>query len=97
MPVDVAAEVIANRALSSDYNVLALAAPQIAAAALADRLRGSVGGFKIGSRLFTSEGPAFVEELASRGVSGGGRSAEENSGLCSPPESGWFAHIFRSP
>ncbi|MBZ5558771.1 MAG: orotidine-5'-phosphate decarboxylase [Acidobacteriia bacterium] len=37
------------------------------ASALADRLRGAVGGFKIGSRLFTSEGPAFVEALASRG------------------------------
>src|SRR5581483_10069910 len=37
------------------------------ARAMADRLRGVVGGFKIGSRLFTSEGPAFVEELASRG------------------------------
>jgi orotidine-5'-phosphate decarboxylase len=34
---------------------------------LADTLRGAVGGFKIGSRLFTSEGPAFVEELAGRG------------------------------
>lgn len=34
---------------------------------LASQLRGAVGGFKIGSRLFTSEGPAFVEELASRG------------------------------
>jgi orotidine-5'-phosphate decarboxylase len=34
---------------------------------LADRLRGAVGGFKIGSRLFTSEGPGFVEELAGRG------------------------------
>jgi dihydroorotate dehydrogenase electron transfer subunit len=33
MPVDVAAEVIANRPLSGDYNVLALAAPAIAAAA----------------------------------------------------------------
>ena len=33
MPVDVAAEVIANTPLSSDYNVLALAAPAIAAAA----------------------------------------------------------------
>ena len=37
------------------------------ARALVDQLRGAVGGFKIGSRLFTSEGPAFVEELASRG------------------------------
>jgi orotidine-5'-phosphate decarboxylase len=34
---------------------------------LADELRGAVGGFKIGSRLFTSHGPAFVEALASRG------------------------------
>jgi orotidine-5'-phosphate decarboxylase len=30
-------------------------------------LRGVVGGFKVGSRLFTSEGPEFVEELAARG------------------------------
>jgi orotidine-5'-phosphate decarboxylase len=37
------------------------------ARALANRLRGAVGGFKIGNRLFTREGPAFVEELASRG------------------------------
>ena len=37
------------------------------ARALADRLRGAVGGFKIGSRLYTTEGPAFVEELASQG------------------------------
>jgi dihydroorotate dehydrogenase electron transfer subunit len=34
MPVDVAAEVIANQPLSRDYNVLALAAPAIASAAL---------------------------------------------------------------
>ena len=34
---------------------------------LADRLRGVVGGFKIGSRLFTSEGPALATELAARG------------------------------
>ncbi|PYQ93788.1 MAG: hypothetical protein DMF95_20135 [Acidobacteria bacterium] len=33
MPIDVAASVIANRSLSSDYNVLALAAPAIAAEA----------------------------------------------------------------
>ena len=37
------------------------------ARALAERLRGTVGGFKIGSRLFTSEGPRVVEELVSRG------------------------------
>jgi orotidine-5'-phosphate decarboxylase len=38
-----------------------------AASALADRLRGVVGGFKIGSRLFTSAGPAFVESMTARG------------------------------
>jgi orotidine-5'-phosphate decarboxylase len=37
------------------------------ARALADSLRGAVGGFKIGSRLFTSEGPSFVRELTARG------------------------------
>ena len=37
------------------------------ARALADQLRGVAGGFKIGSRLFTSHGPSIVEELASRG------------------------------
>ena len=37
------------------------------ARALADRLRGVAGGFKIGGRLFTSEGPGIVEELAGRG------------------------------
>jgi orotidine-5'-phosphate decarboxylase len=34
---------------------------------LADRLRGVVGGFKVGSRLFTGHGSRFVEELISRG------------------------------
>ena len=37
------------------------------ARALADQLRGIAGGFKIGSRLFTSHGPSLVEELAGRG------------------------------
>lgn len=39
----------------------------VEAHALADRLRGVVGGFKIGSRLFTSQGPSIVQELVSRG------------------------------
>jgi orotidine-5'-phosphate decarboxylase len=34
---------------------------------LSDTLRGVVGGFKVGSRLFTSHGPKFVEELVAHG------------------------------
>ena len=34
---------------------------------LADALRDAVGGFKIGSRLFTAEGPSIVRSLADRG------------------------------
>jgi orotidine-5'-phosphate decarboxylase len=34
---------------------------------LAEALRGSVGGFKIGSRLFTAEGPSIVRTLTERG------------------------------
>jgi orotidine-5'-phosphate decarboxylase len=37
------------------------------ALALADSLRGIAGGFKIGSRLFTSEGPSIVRALVDRG------------------------------
>jgi orotidine-5'-phosphate decarboxylase len=34
---------------------------------LADQLRGTVGGYKIGKRLFTLEGPAIVRSLVERG------------------------------
>lgn len=37
------------------------------ALAMADRLRGAVGGFKVGKQLFTAEGPACVRALTSRG------------------------------
>lgn len=37
------------------------------ALALADSLRGVAGGFKIGSRLFTSEGPPVVRALVEKG------------------------------
>lgn len=37
------------------------------ATTLSDQLRDVVGGFKIGSRLFTAEGPRLVREMAGRG------------------------------
>lgn len=37
------------------------------ALALADTLRGTVGGYKIGKQLFTAEGPSIVRALAERG------------------------------
>lgn len=37
------------------------------ASSLADRLRGSVAGFKVGKQLFTSHGPSIVRLLSERG------------------------------
>lgn len=37
------------------------------ALALADQLRGTVGGYKIGMQLFTAEGPSIVRTLTDRG------------------------------
>jgi orotidine-5'-phosphate decarboxylase len=51
-----------------DQLIVALDVDSVAEArTLANQLRGGVGGFKVGSRLFTSDGAAFVEELAGRG------------------------------
>lgn len=51
-----------------DRILVALDFPDAAAAlAMADRLRGAVGGFKVGKQLFTAEGPALVRRLTERG------------------------------
>lgn len=52
----------------TDPLIVALDVDTIAeAVSLADGLRGSVGGYKIGSRLFTSRGPAFVQQMVDSG------------------------------
>jgi orotidine-5'-phosphate decarboxylase len=48
--------------------LVALDVPTAAQAlTLADTLRGAVGGYKIGSQLFTSEGPSIVRTMVDRG------------------------------
>jgi orotidine-5'-phosphate decarboxylase len=48
--------------------IVALDVPTAKAAlALAETLRGAVGGFKIGKQLFTGEGPSIVRRLAEKG------------------------------
>jgi orotidine-5'-phosphate decarboxylase len=57
-----------DKLLGADQLLIALDVESRAdALALADRLRGAVGGFKIGSRLFTAEGPDMVRALVDRG------------------------------
>jgi orotidine-5'-phosphate decarboxylase len=52
----------------SNRILAALDFPDAASATgMADRLRGHVGGFKIGKQLFTAEGPALVRRLTERG------------------------------
>jgi orotidine-5'-phosphate decarboxylase len=53
---------------AKDRLIVALDVPSPAEArALADRLAGAVGLFKVGSQLFTEAGPPFVRELVGRG------------------------------
>jgi orotidine-5'-phosphate decarboxylase len=48
--------------------IVALDVPDAATARnMVDRLAGKVGMFKVGSQIFTAEGPAFVHELVARG------------------------------
>jgi orotidine-5'-phosphate decarboxylase len=57
-----------DQLVSAGQVLVALDVPTGAGAlSLAERLRDVVGGFKVGSRLFTSEGPDFVRTLARSG------------------------------
>jgi orotidine-5'-phosphate decarboxylase len=57
-----------NRPLARDRLIVALdLASADAAARLAERLRGGVGMFKVGSELFTAEGPVLARYLVANG------------------------------
>ena len=57
-----------DQLVKADRLLVALDVPSgTEALAVADRVGGAAGGFKVGSRLFTSEGPDFVRTLARSG------------------------------
>jgi orotidine-5'-phosphate decarboxylase len=59
----------ANKSSAREKLIVALDLPNAdAAARMAERLRGRVGMFKVGSELFTAEGPALVRRLAASGA-----------------------------
>jgi NAD(P)H-flavin reductase len=60
MPVDVEARVIRNTRLSSDYNVIALAAPDIAAAALPGQFVMVKSRWAVGRRLVGKARPSHA-------------------------------------
>jgi len=54
---------------AKDKLIVALDLPSAAAAAqLAEKLRGRAGMFKVGSELFTAEGPVLVHHLVANGI-----------------------------
>jgi orotidine-5'-phosphate decarboxylase len=58
----------AQRTVVRDKLIVALDLPSAkAAVGMAEQLRGHVGMFKVGSELFTAEGPLLVRELAASG------------------------------
>jgi len=59
----------AGKSSARDKLIVALDLPNAdAAARMAEKLRGCVGMFKVGSEVFTAEGPALVRDLAASGA-----------------------------
>ena len=58
-----------DKSCARDKLIVALDLPNVdAAARMAEKLRGRVGMFKVGSELFTAEGPALVRDLTASGA-----------------------------